>query len=79
MARTKKFRKQLPRKSKPMEKGKKGGSKTIKRRNDKKIQKKSAVQENVDQNENILERSVHPNEMILKCFIFLNILRAYQN
>ena len=62
MARTKKPSKQLPRKSKPMEKGKKGGSKTKNRRNDKEIQKKSAVQENVVQNENILERSVHPSE-----------------
>ena len=62
MARTKKPSKQLPRKSKPMEKRKKGGSKTKNRRNDKEIQKKSAVQENVVQNENNLERSVHPSE-----------------
>ena len=62
MARTKKPSKQLPRKSKPMEKGKKGGSKTKNRRNDKEIPKKSAVQENVVQNENNLERSVHPSE-----------------
>ena len=28
----------------------------------KKVQKKSVVQENIDQNENILEQSEHPNE-----------------
>ena len=62
MARTKKPSKQLPRKSKPTEKGKKGGSKTINRHNGKETQKESAVQKNVVQNENNLERSVHSSE-----------------
>ena len=42
--------KQLLHKSKSMEKGKKGWSKAKTRRNEKKVQKKSVVQENIDQN-----------------------------
>ena len=45
-----------------MEKGKKEGSKAKNRRNEKKVQKKSVLLENIEQNENILEQSEHTNE-----------------
>ena len=46
----------------PWKRGKKEGPKQKNRHNDKEIQIKSAVQENVVQNEKNLERSVHPSE-----------------
>ena len=59
IARTKNKNKQLPRNSKSKEKGKKGGSKANTRRNQNIFQKKTVVQENIDQNEDVLERSEH--------------------
>ena len=61
MARTKNKNKQLPRNSKSKEKGKNEGPKQIPNVIKIKVQKKTAVQENIDQNENVLERSEHSN------------------